>query len=174
MSDLTENEVIDRLKTSLGEAGAAAVALSIETRMGPNYVRLRENLLLVEGCCRQLSAMREDTRWLPLGRMAAEAQQRARNWLAGVKVNRDDGGTVRLATAMATRHPLFDRLAQNLAFWLAGINRMLEMRTGKLGPTLPDMPRRERPVGAPVPVSLPPGMTKTSGGIIVPISGTVH
>lgn len=73
MSDLTEQELIDRHQQALKEAKDACQELGrnadpdyIAVR-GPHYRRLREALNLVEGTCRQLCAFRQDTRWLPLG-----------------------------------------------------------------------------------------------------------
>ena len=168
MSDLTEAEVIDRLKQSLREAGEASLALAGHPYKGVAYKALRDNLLLVEGCCRQLCYMREDYRWITLGGKMGEAHRRSLNWIRGRK--RDDGSRAKLSAS--ERHPLFDALAQNLAFMLASVDMMLTKRTGVMGKLLPTLPAAERKVGAPVPVSVPKGMTKTKGGLLLP--GTVH
>ena len=83
MSDLTEIEILDRMRSSLREAIQCANILASSPRKGPTYNKLREHLGLVEGCCRQMSAWREDTRWLPIGRLMAECHQKAGNWLRG-------------------------------------------------------------------------------------------
>jgi hypothetical protein len=169
VSDLTQHEVVDRLRQSLREAGDAAVGLSMSPIKGPNYRRLREHLLLVEGCCRQLAAMREDSRWLPIGFMMAEAQKRSRLWLVGGK---DPVTGIRFGIGMATRHPLFDMLARNLAFMLAAVDKLLTAATGVVGrPIVPEV-RAERRAGAPVPVHLPAGFEQSKGGVILP--RTVH
>jgi hypothetical protein len=164
MSDLTEHDVVRQMKESLRQAGDAAVELSESPIKGPGYRRLRENLLLVEGCCRQLAAMRDDSRWLAIGFYMAEAQKRSRKWLVGGK---DPVTGVRFATSMSVRHPLFDRLAQNIAFMLASVERLLTAATGVVGrPILPEV-RHERRIGAPV------GWEKSSRGIILP-TGSRH
>jgi hypothetical protein len=171
MSDLTEQDVIVQMKESLRQAGDACIGLANSPVKGQNYRRLREHLLLVEGCCRQISAMRDDSRWLGIGFFMAEAQKRSRKWLVGGK---DPVTGVRFAVSMTVRHPLFDRLAQNLAFMLASVERLLTSATGVVGrPILPETPRYERPTGAPVPVSMPAGFEKSQGGILLP-RGTVH
>lgn len=166
MSDLSEYEVLDRMKTSLREAGAAALSLSLSAMNGPTYGTLRTHLLLVEGCCRQIAAMREDSRWLTIGSEMAEAHRRSGKWLRGFKVN---GISIKLSAS--TKHPLFEKLAVNLAFLLAGVENMATARTGTSKPILPETPRAHRRPGAPVAVKLP-GETVTPGGIIM--SGTIH
>ena len=168
MSDLTEPDVILQMKHSLREAGQAALDLSVTSRKGPAYHKLREHLLLVEGCCRQLSVMREDTRWLNIGMAMHKAHELSGGWLRGFK---HPITGKRIAVAFGQKNILFIKLAENLAFLHTGAEEMLTKRTGILGPILPAIPTAERRVGAPVNVKLPPAM-KTTGGII--LSGTVH
>ncbi len=168
MSDLTENEVLDRLKSSLKEAGQAAVTLSLLTRIGPAYTKLREHLLLVEGCCRQIAAMRDDARWYPLGMLMAEAHKRSGNWLRGFKFQGK-----RIYINGQSRNQNFTLLAQNLAFMLVGVEKLQHDKTGVRGPILPDVGTEHRAVGAPVPVSLPDHLKVSAGGVILP-SETRH
>ena len=81
MSALTEIEIFDRMRESLRIAAECAEALAIEDVRGREYTVLREHLKLIEGCCIQAANWREDTRWLPLGRLVAECHQKAGNWL---------------------------------------------------------------------------------------------
>ena len=94
---------------------------------GPTYKKLRENLKLIEGCCRSLSACREDTRWLPVGMMMAEAHRRAGDWL------RQYPRTEQLNYA----HPLFNRLAENLRAGLKAAEDLRDKATGRVGMILP-------------------------------------
>lgn len=164
MSDLTETEVVDRLKTSLRIAGEAAMDLSIASRRGPIYSRLREHLLLIEGSCRQLSAMREDTRWLEIGVAMHKAHDMAGGWLRGYK---HPTTGMRVHFSAKTRNPLFVKLSHNLAMMLVGADSLLTRRTGMRGPILPGLPAYERRVGAPVQVLLP-AEARTKSGIILP------
>ena len=168
MSDLTEGDVINQMKHSLKEAVQAALDLSATSRKGPAYKKLREHLLLVEGCCRQISVMREDTRWLNIGMAMHKAHELSGGWLRGFK---HPITGLRISVAPGVRNPLFIKLAENLAFLFEGAEKMLRARTGILGPILPAVPSAERRVGAPIQVSLPP-MKKTPSGIILP--NTVH
>lgn len=169
MSDLTEQEVIDRLKQSIREAGQAAMDLASVSRRGPAYHKLREHLLLVEGCCRQLSVFREDTRWLNMGAAMHKAHELSGGWLRGFK-HPETG--MRIAFSPKMKNPLFVKLAENLAFMLVGVEDMLHKRTGVRGPILPALPAAERKIGSPTPVSLPAPLRKSPGGII--LSDTVH
>jgi hypothetical protein len=168
MSDLTEPDVISQMKHSLKEAGQSALDLSVTSRKGPAYRKLREHLLLVEGCCRQISVMREDTRWLNIGMSMHKAHELSGGWLRGFK--HPITGR-RISIAAGTRNPLFIKLAENLAFLHESAEEMLTKRTGILGPILPAIPSAERRIGAPVQVAMPP-MKKTPSGIILP--NTVH
>lgn len=160
MSDLTETEIIDRMQSSLREAIQASQDLAISSRKGPTYSRLREHLGLVEGCCRQLSVWREDSRWLKIGMLMSECHKKAGGWLRGYK---DPRTGQRVHFGIKAQNPLFSMLAVNLI----GIYEMAELirtaKTGKLGMILPEMPNAERRIGAPV-----MGHRISTGGIILP------
>ncbi len=160
MSALTEVEIFARLVESLREASEAAEELSTRDVKGPAYSRLREHLMLIEGSCRQASAWRQDTRWLDLGQLAAECHKRAGGWLRGHK---DTITKIRTPLAMKTKNQNFLMLAQNLRFFLKGVEKLKDAKTGRVGMILPAMPAANRRIGAPV-----PGHSLTSGGIIVP------
>jgi hypothetical protein len=80
VSELTELEVLDCLRTALGAAAADCDRLARGVR-GPVYRRLRDNLRRVEGSCRQITYFREDTRWLYFAVRIPEVQRRVQKWL---------------------------------------------------------------------------------------------
>lgn len=143
MSDLTEQEVIDRMITSLREAMDASKALAIESRKGANYNKLREHLGLIEGCCKQLAAFREDSRYLNLGLVMEECHKRAGSWLRGYREN-----GVRIMIAPGELNQMFVRLYINLEGILKGVDDMFKAKTGMRGPILPEMVE-ERRIGRP-------------------------
>lgn len=165
MSDLSEQETIDRMKSALKEAGQASLDLAtITTRRVKAYVRLRTALGLVEGSCRQLSVFREDTRWLRWASLAEQAHVRAGHWLRGYK----DVEGKRIHYTAVEKKNNFTKLAANLAFMLAGAERLLTERTGRIGPILPVVPNLGRRIGAPVRGFSLPGEYRTKTGIILP------
>ena len=164
MGALTEREIIDCMETNLGLAIQNCEDLARLPLKGPSYVKLRENLKLIEGCCRQASAWREDTRWLNVGLVMAEAHKRAGDWLRG---NKTPEG-VRIKLAPGEMHPLFMKLADNLRSLQLACHQLRHQRVGKLGmilpPVLPAPHRDTRPsrvilpeTMAPKRLILPPG-----------------
>ncbi len=81
MSRLGEAEIFNCMTENLRLAAEHCENLAILPAKGPTYHALRTSLALVEGCCRQASAWREDTRWLPIGLAMAEAHKRCGDWL---------------------------------------------------------------------------------------------
>lgn len=81
MGALTETEIFARMSESFRIAAECCDALVILPAAGPSYIKLREHLKLIEGCCRQAAHWREDSRWLPIGLKMEEAHQRAGDWL---------------------------------------------------------------------------------------------
>lgn len=164
MGALTEREIFDCMETNLGLAIQNCEDLARLPLKGPSYVKLRENLKLIEGCCRQASAWREDTRWLNVGLVMAEAHKRAGDWLRG---NRTPEGA-RIKLAAGEMHPLFMKLADNLRGLQRACQQLRHERVGKLGMILPDTsagPHRET---RPSRVVLPDGMKTRKSGLIVP------
>ena len=166
MGKLTEVEIFDCMRSNLRAAASLCEDLARSPVRGPNYSKLRDALKLIEGCCRQASAWREDTRWLNIGMVIAEAHKRAGGWLRGQKI---DG--VKIKTAESVMQPLFRMLAENLR----AIEKLTEQtktgRTGRVGMILPEMlapPIRTQ--GRAVTVQLPNGMKKTASGLILPAS----
>ena len=157
MSDLTEHEILDRMKQSLRECMDASRDLAQHSRKGPSYKRLREHLSLVEGCCKQLAVFREDARYLNIGLMMEECHKKAGSWLRGYKVN-----GVRIVIAPGQINEMFARLYVNLEAMLAGLDLMTNAKTGVRGPIVPE-PEQHRRIGRAV-----NGYTPSQGGILLP------
>jgi hypothetical protein len=140
---LTEREILDCLKMNLRLGAENADKLSRGER-GPVYQEFRENLRLVDGCCRQMSGWREDTRWSPFGVKIRELQQRVGRWL----VEKEPGWK-------------FKSAGEILRFAFAQALDLETKKTGKVGAILPKLPTPEtRTQGRPSSMSgliLPPG-----------------
>ena len=167
MGALTETEIFDRMATSLTLAAELCDQLAKIPLKGPTYNRLRTELRLIEGCCKQAAAWREDTRWLPIGRSMAECHQRAGDWLRGIKM--PDGSRVKLAAG--TMHPCFEMLAKNLRALKRVADDTKNKATNKLGMILPT------PLAAPHRDTVPVGYRApnvSKGGIIIPSGVSLH
>lgn len=161
MSDLTENEILDRLKQSLRSAATnckeiAKLALGKLPAGGMNYSTLREDMKLAEGCCQQMTHYRENYKW---------------NFL-GSKVTEMRGFTLRLLDGSGKNYKYFLGIAEVFNALLAIAERLQHEATGTLGPVLPaplpDPTERHRPVQ-----SLwkrPEGVRQSAGGILLPPS----
>lgn len=161
MGVLTEAEIFDRMRTSSRLAAECADALAVLPLKGPTYDRLRRELKLIEGCCKQAAVWREDSRWLPLGVMMEQCHQRAGDWLRGEKV-----GNFRVKHSLGYLHDCFAKLAENLR----GLDRMLEtlrtQKTQRVGMILPaPLPGPHRDT-RPVQVLLPAHMAAPARGLI--------
>lgn len=162
MSELTEREILACLKENLRLGAENADKLAAGER-GPIYLHLRRELRLVEGCCRQMSGWREDTRWLPFGMKVVEAQLRCGQWLR-------------------SKEPAwrFKGLAEILRHALAQALDLERKKTGRIGMIVP------KPFAAPTrtdvrPISVPGNYMKDIGskGVLLdsrgnPIGGTIH
>jgi hypothetical protein len=153
MGALTEAEIFDCLSDNLRTAIDACELLATTPFKGPVYDQLRKALKLCEGACRQASAWREDTRWLPVGLMMEEAHKRAGEWLRGVKGI--DGK--RRPIPAGEKHPLFVKLAENLRALLKTVDDLRTKQTGRVGMILPE-------AGAPIFA----GMARRESGLLVP------
>lgn len=139
---LTEREILDCLKENLRLGAESADKLARGER-GIVYLEFRSQLTLIDGCCRQMSGWREDTRWSPFGVKIRELQQRVGRWLV-------------------EKQPewKFKGAAEILRYALSQALDLETKKTGKVGMILPKalaVPKRE---GAPVSMSgliLPPG-----------------
>ena len=165
MAQLTEIEIFDCLKTNLRLAVQSCDKLAVSSRKGPAYVKLRDELRLVEGACRQAAFWRGgDARWLKIGLLMAEAHKRAGDWLRGIK--QPDGS--RMKVAAGHMHPLFTKLAENLRAVYVKAEEFRTKKTNKIGPILPNVqppPHRD---------TRPSGYYRSPGGVLMPSEGMVQ
>lgn len=158
MGDLTEAEIFDCLADNFRLAAQHADDLARLPAKGRTYNKFRAELKLIEGAARQASQWREDSRWLKIGLMVAEAHKRAGGWLRGIKT---PDGTKRMLRD-GELHPLFTKLAENLR---AGHRLSEDFRTratGRIGMILPDA------LPAPHRDTRPAGWNQTPAGLLVP------
>lgn len=160
MAQPTERDILDCLSENFRLAAENCEALATAPKRGRIYRDLRDQLSKIETCCRQMGYYRGgDARWLPIGRMMAEAHKRAGDWLRGVK---QPGGGYRPLTE-GQRHPLFLKLADNLRKGHKMANGLRDQKTGRTGPILP--------VVQPLPhqrETTPVGWRRTAGGLVIP------
>lgn len=164
MARTTEADIFAKMVESLRIAAECAEALATNDVKGRDYHTLVDCLKDVEGCCIQAATWREDTRWLPLGRLIAECHQRAGNWLRPqVHVSR----LTKIKLAPKHRNEMFVMLAANLRELKRGMESLKDTKTGRVGMILPTAPAAERRIGAPVQVLLPQRI-REQGGLILP------
>lgn len=163
MGQLTEAEIFDCLTSNLRSAADNCEKLAKLPRKGPTYQKLRDELELIEGACRQAGFFRDDARWFTIGMMMGEAHKRSGGWLRGVKM--PDGTTMKIAAGHM--HPLFMKLADNLRAALVKAEEFRTKATGRIGPILPEVQ------AAPLRDTSPVGW-RSSGGILIPESASVH
>jgi hypothetical protein len=154
MGALTEVEIFDAMYDNLQLAAQHAVDLARLPAQGPTYKKFRDEMLMVEGCCRQASAWREDTRWLQVGLIIADALSRTGNWLRGYRVHGQMG-------KVFTPRDLYLKLAENLQGIAKVIEGLRHGATGRMGMILPEIAKEIRTDGRPVQVMSP-------GGVILP------
>ncbi len=148
MSDLTETEIKDCLKSNLKLAADQCDLIAAHPQSGPQFDRMRKALRLVEGACRQMAYWRQDARWLIPGRKMEDAHQIARKWLHRPTIS---------------SKKLFIGLAAALRKMLADIDRLETARTGRAGMILPTPL-----IGQGSHVTPRQHVVKTPGGIILP------
>lgn len=159
MGDLTEVEIFDCIRTNAKLAAEHCEQLAKTPREGDTYDALRSELKLIEGACRQASAWRGDTRWLPIGLAMEEAHSRAGDWLRGVKV-------LNQRVRLAERHNFecFTALAANLRALAGNMEKLQHARTNRIGTILPDA------LPGPFRDTRPVGFTRSMGGVLIPSS----
>jgi hypothetical protein len=164
MGALSERDIFDRMSSSLREAVEACESLAANPVKGPSYLRLCEHLSLVEGCCRQASAWREDTRWLTIGLQMEEAHQRAGRHLRGIRVVE---GAPRVKHGEKVTHWFFDKLGGILRAYLKATEMLRDRKTGHVGMILP-VAQRDPTFQKSRHTVLLPGERKTRNGLIIP------
>jgi hypothetical protein len=138
MGMLTEREIFGCLVENFRLAADNCQKLADVPAAGMAYNDLRHQLLLIEGACRQASVWREDSRWLQIGLMMAEAHHRAGDWLRGHQSRK-----------------LFGMLADNLRAGLKKAEELRDKSTGKMGMILPPTFKDIRTQGRPMQVRSP-------------------
>jgi hypothetical protein len=119
-----EIDVFECLETNFAKAAEDCDLLAVLPARGPTYARMREELKIIEGACRQVAHWRGDTRWLTIGLQMEFAHQRAGYWLR-----------------YQHPRPLFSKLADNLRAGAKAARVLRHRATGRLGPILPETPR---------------------------------
>ena len=140
-STLTEKEVFDVITTNLRDAAENCELLAKLPAKGPTYIKLRENLQLIEGGCRQIVEFRRDMRYDLLGMRARDCHQRAGDWLRSVSAP-----------------ILFFKLATALRKIRHDMERLRNARTGRRGPILPAVGRGKHRETRPVYIRRPSGL----------------
>lgn len=157
MSDLTEVEIFDCLVSNFRMAAEDCDALAARPVSGPAYIRLRDELALIEGACRQAAAWRMDDRWLDIAAKMPTAHRLAGEWLRGVQ--QPDGS--RRPIPAGQLHPMFLELAKFLRWAATVADECRHAKTGRTGDNLRPLPASERTAGR-------SGWRKTTGGLLVP------
>ena len=145
MSDLSEVQILGCLRENFRLAAEDCDRLARGER-GPVYTRLRRELKLLEGACRQLTYYREDTRWLKVGLQMAQVQERSGRWLR----ERQPGWR-------------FAKLAEILRAGQKSAEALATKATGKLGVILPEAlpaPHRDTKPVSMSKLILPPGFKR--------------
>lgn len=166
MSALTEQEIFDCLFANLRLAAEHCENLATYPKTGLTYIKLRDELKLIEGACRQANYWRADTRWLKFAYHMGEAHRLAGNWLRGIKV----GPGPRRRIPPGQRHPMFMALAEALRAIAVRAEQIKNGRTGVRGPIIPIMREGPHRDTRPVQVMLPPGMERRASGLIAPLA----
>ena len=165
MSNLTEVEIFDCMSENLQLAAQHCDELAATSLRGEVYSKLRDELELIEGCCQQASAHREDTRWLPIGLVMGECHKRAGDWLRGYKI---DGEWVKPGQGELNQN--FVELAKHLRSLLVVCERTRNERTGTVGAILPETPRPFLREDRPHRVVMPDNFTQAPSGLFIPAS----
>jgi len=165
MSNLTETEIFAKTAECLRLAAEDCDELAVNYFRGPVYERFRAKLGFIEGCCQQASAHREDTRWLPIGRLMAECHKKAGGWLRGYKI---DGEWVKPGHGELNQN--FVELAKHLRALLKVVEELQTKATGKVGMILPETPRPFLREDRPHRVVLPNEFTQAPSGLFIPAS----
>lgn len=133
VSAITEQDLFDRLRTSLRQAIQYCKDLANFPAQGPTYLKMREELETLETASRQVGYWREDARWFAFGFEMASFHQRL-------------GDAIRHHMART----VFLHMAKMMEGALAEADKLRTAKTGRRGPILPKPkpgPHREsRPV----------------------------
>lgn len=127
MVNLAENEIFDCLMSNLRSASENCIRLSNHPSNGKRYSDLQKELVLIEGCYRQLSVKRMDTRYLDVCHQAGKASLLVGGWIRKYRYINDK-----------FLKELFVKLAEFLAFAYSFSKKIKDERTGLFGAVLPE------------------------------------
>ena len=132
MSWTQEREILDRLYQAIGEAKKWAGHMADPKRLTmlvqrTDYEHLYDAMELIEGCARQMTAWRDDTRWLGVSRTTGVCLVKLKEWAAPDHLE------------------LFTALVDFLGKTEATCRSLETQRVGKIGAILPEVPL----IGAP-------------------------
>lgn len=144
MSDLTEHEAYDALKTNLRSAIQHCKDLAFFPAR-ESYLKMIHELEAIEGAARQVGHFRRDIRWQAFGFEMSRFRDRI-------------GDAIR--SHMSRKIML--HMAGMMEGALAQVEKLRTAKTGRLGAILP----KERP--GPHRATRPVGFTKTPGGVLLP------
>lgn len=146
MSDLTEHEAYDALKTNLRSAIQHCKDLAFLPAMGETYLKIIHELEAIEGAARQVGHFRRDMRWQKFGFEMSRFRARIGD---------------------AIRSQMSRKIMLHMAGMMDGaldqVEKLRVAKTGRLGAILP----KERP--APHRDTRPVHFSRTPGGVILPV-----
>lgn len=148
MSQLTEIEIADRLRTSLRSAVDLCGKLATVPAQGPNYRALVVELEMIEGAARQMGYSRDDMRWQLFGYNMARFHQRI-------------GDVIRSRGA----RKIFLAMAKMIEGALAEAEKLRTAKTGRRGLILPKPKEAPHRQNRPVAVKLPSGLLVPAGAM---------
>jgi hypothetical protein len=138
MAELTEADIFGCMSHNLRLAAEHCDNLAKYPLKGRNYNLLRQELKLVEGCCRQAAWWREDTRWLPIGLKMAEMHKMVGTWLRGTKVMTKTAGGLMVAIQRSPNE-LYTKAAAALRMLNRVADELRDKAPPKSGLILPDV-----------------------------------
>jgi hypothetical protein len=146
MSDLTEHEAYDALKTNLRSAIQHCKDLAFFPHVGETYLKMIHELEAIEGAARQVGHFRRDMRWQKFGYEMARFRDRI-------------GDAIRSHMNRA----IMLHMAKMMEGALEQVEKLRAAKTGRLGAILP----KERP--GPHRETRPVHFSRTPGGVLLPV-----
>lgn len=127
MPGLDEHQILDRLNECFREAIEHCRNTGNGPMRGMEYIRFKNAMIALEGCCRQVGVCRDDTAWATFVNTLWPATARAGDWLRKYPIT---------STSNEAK-PLFDKLAEILEGWMARMKKLRDSATGQTGTRLP-------------------------------------
>lgn len=138
---LTEQVAIDCLRTNLREAVQHCEDLALKPEAEGTYLKLRENLRLIEGASRQTGHFRQDMRWMAFGYEMFSFLERIREAILHVESRK-----------------IFMHMAAMIRGALAEAEKLQHAKTGRRGPILPKAKLGSHRESRPVYIKNPTGL----------------